>query len=172
MDGPATRRSAWISSARRPGRDNDRRQDAAAAGSMLGADAAYDGLPYFFSAQFGMAFEYVGRGNPTDDVVIRSKSEDGALGDGFAAFWTCDGVVQAGMTVNAWGASETVERLSSVPASRSTPTGSPTPTYRSARSADTRPLPRPQRSSWIGPPSRLDVYSNIPPLWGIRYVSW
>lgn len=63
---------------------------------MLGADAAYDGLPYFFSAQFGMAFEYVGRGNPTDDVVIRSKSEDGALGDGFAAFWTCDGVVQAG----------------------------------------------------------------------------
>jgi 3-phenylpropionate/trans-cinnamate dioxygenase ferredoxin reductase subunit len=88
---------------------NARRQGAVAARSMLGQDAAYARLPYFFSDQFDLGMEYTGYLDPSsvEDVVVRGDLP----GRRFVAFWLVDGQVRAGMSVNVWDATEAVEQL-------------------------------------------------------------
>jgi 3-phenylpropionate/trans-cinnamate dioxygenase ferredoxin reductase subunit len=87
---------------------NARRQGAVAARSMLGQDAAYARLPYFFSDQFDLGMEYTGYVDPSsvEDVVVRGDLP----GRRFVAFWLVDGQVRAGMSVNVWDATEAVEQ--------------------------------------------------------------
>jgi 3-phenylpropionate/trans-cinnamate dioxygenase ferredoxin reductase component len=88
---------------------NARRQGAVAARSMLGQDAVYARLPYFFSDQYDLGMEYTGYVDPAgvDDVVVRGDLQ----GRRFVAFWLGDGRVRAGMSVNIWDATEAVEEL-------------------------------------------------------------
>jgi 3-phenylpropionate/trans-cinnamate dioxygenase ferredoxin reductase subunit len=88
---------------------NARRQGAVAARSMLGQDAVYARLPYFFSDQYDLGMEYSGYVDPAgvDDVVVRGDLP----GRRFVAFWLVEGKVRAGMSVNVWDATETVEEL-------------------------------------------------------------
>lgn len=67
--------------------------------SMLGADAEYARLPYFYSDQFDISMEYtgfVGGADDYDELHISGDVESCA----FVAFWTKSGIIQAGMTVN------------------------------------------------------------------------
>jgi 3-phenylpropionate/trans-cinnamate dioxygenase ferredoxin reductase subunit len=84
-------------------------QPATAARSMLGQDAAYDRLPYFYTDQYDLSMEYTGYAEPGgyDGVVIR-----GDLGKReFIAFWMSKGRVVAGMNVNVWDVTEPIQRL-------------------------------------------------------------
>jgi 3-phenylpropionate/trans-cinnamate dioxygenase ferredoxin reductase subunit len=88
---------------------NARRQGAVAARSMLGQDAVYARLPYFFTDQYDLGMEYTGYVDPAavEDVVVRGDLP----GRRFVAFWLADGRVRAGMSVNIWDATEAVEEL-------------------------------------------------------------
>lgn len=81
----------------------------AAARAMLGRDVSYDRVPYFFSDQYDLGMEYSGWAPPGsyDQVVLRGdvgKRE-------FIAFWLSGGRVLAGMNVNVWDVTETVQQL-------------------------------------------------------------
>ncbi|MGR8010668.1 NAD(P)/FAD-dependent oxidoreductase [Streptomyces hypolithicus] len=81
----------------------------AAARAMLGQEAAYDRIPYFFSDQYDLGLEYSGWAPPGsyDQVVARGdvgKRE-------FIAFWLKDRRVLAGMNVNVWDVTDTVQAL-------------------------------------------------------------
>ncbi|MFI7450306.1 NAD(P)/FAD-dependent oxidoreductase [Nonomuraea sp. NPDC049714] len=84
-------------------------QPAVAARSMLGQEAAYDKLPYFYTDQYDLGMEYIGLALPgnNDDVVVR-----GDLGSReFIAFWLDGDRVTAGMNVNIWEVTDQVEAL-------------------------------------------------------------
>jgi 3-phenylpropionate/trans-cinnamate dioxygenase ferredoxin reductase component len=84
-------------------------QPAVAAASMLGRGATYDHVPYFYSDQYEMGMEYSGyveHGN-YDEVAFRG---DVAKGE-YIAFWLRDGRVLAGMNVNVWGVTDTIEAM-------------------------------------------------------------
>lgn len=89
--------------------ENARRQGGAAARSMLGQDAPFDRLPYFFSDQFDVSMEYVGFVAPGqyDRVVLRGDVDRREL----VAFWLADGRVLAGMNVNVWDVVADIEQL-------------------------------------------------------------
>ena len=76
---------------------------------MLGRDAVYARLPYFFTDQYDLGMEYTGYVDPAavEDVVVRGDLP----GRRFVAFWLADGRVRAGMSVNVWDATEAVEEL-------------------------------------------------------------
>jgi 3-phenylpropionate/trans-cinnamate dioxygenase ferredoxin reductase component len=82
-------------------------QGPAAARAMLGDDAGYDRLPYFFSDQYDVGMEYSGYATDWDEVVFRG---DHASGE-FVAFWLKDKRVLAGMNVNVWDVNEHVQAL-------------------------------------------------------------
>jgi 3-phenylpropionate/trans-cinnamate dioxygenase ferredoxin reductase subunit len=75
-------------------------QPSVAATAMLGGDAVYDRLPYFYTDQYDLGMEYVGYTEPDgyDDVVTRGNLESRE----FVAFWTSGGRVVAAMNVNVW----------------------------------------------------------------------
>ncbi|MFE9860911.1 NAD(P)/FAD-dependent oxidoreductase [Streptomyces sp. NPDC005780] len=81
----------------------------AAARAMLGQDVAYDRVPYFFSDQYDLGLEYSGWAPPGsyDQVVIRGDAGKRE----FIAFWLKDHKVLAGMNVNVWDVTETVQEL-------------------------------------------------------------
>ncbi len=84
-------------------------QPATAAQSMLGHDAVYDRVPYFYSDQYELGMEYSGYVEPGDydEVVFRGdvgKRE-------FVAFWVKDHVVLAGMNVNVWDLTSAIQAL-------------------------------------------------------------
>lgn len=81
----------------------------AAARAMLGKDVVHDRVPYFFSDQYDLGMEYSGWAPPGsyDEVVIRG---DAAKRE-FVAFWLREGRVLAGMNVNVWDVTETVQSL-------------------------------------------------------------
>ena len=80
-----------------------------AAKSMLGIDAVYDRLPYFYSDQYELGMEYSGYVEPGgyDEVVFRGDKN--ALE--FIAFWVKDHKVLAGMNVNIWDETENIRAL-------------------------------------------------------------
>lgn len=77
--------------------------------SMLGQHAAYDRLPYFFSDQYDLGLEYTGHVDPDgyDQIVFRVD----VPGREFVAFWLSDGRVVAGMNVNVWDVTASIEEL-------------------------------------------------------------
>jgi NADPH-dependent 2,4-dienoyl-CoA reductase/sulfur reductase-like enzyme len=81
----------------------------AAARAMLGRDVGYDRVPYFFSDQYDLGLEYSGWAPPGsyDQVVIRGDAGKRE----FIAFWLKDRRVLAGMNVNVWDVTETVQEL-------------------------------------------------------------
>ncbi|MCF3106064.1 FAD-dependent oxidoreductase [Streptomyces roseoverticillatus] len=81
----------------------------AAARAMLGQEVAYDRVPYFFSDQYDVGLEYSGYAPPGsyDQVVCRGdvgKRE-------FIAFWLAEGRLLAGMNVNVWDVTDTIQKL-------------------------------------------------------------
>ena len=84
-------------------------QPRTAAASMLGHNAVYDELPYFFTDQYDLGMEYFGHVEPGgyDQVVIRG---DAATRE-FIAFWLKDGLVLAAMNVNVWDVADQLKTL-------------------------------------------------------------
>jgi 3-phenylpropionate/trans-cinnamate dioxygenase ferredoxin reductase component len=80
-----------------------------AARSMMGRDATYDWVPYFFSDQYDLGMEVAGLPDPGtyDDVVYRGDKDTLE----FIAFWLADRVVVAGMNVNVWDVNEDIQAL-------------------------------------------------------------
>ena len=54
---------------------------------MLGGDAVYDRLPYFFTDQYDLGMEYVGYASADDDVVVRGDLDARE----FVALWLREG---------------------------------------------------------------------------------
>jgi 3-phenylpropionate/trans-cinnamate dioxygenase ferredoxin reductase component len=82
-------------------------QGPAAARAMLGSATPYDRIPYFYSDQYDVGMEYAGWAPEWDRVVFRG---DPASGE-FIAFWLHDERVIAGMNVNVWDVTDTIQRL-------------------------------------------------------------
>ncbi len=82
-------------------------QGPAAARNMLGRDAPFEELPYFFSDQYDVGMEYSGYATDWDEVVFRGDP----AGREFVAFWLTDDRVVAGMNVNVWDVNEHVQAL-------------------------------------------------------------
>ncbi len=80
-----------------------------AARAMLGKQATYDWVPYFFSDQYDLGMEAAGLPEPGryDQVVVRGDKD--ALE--FIAFWLSDGAVVAGMNVNVWDVNDDIQAL-------------------------------------------------------------
>lgn len=87
--------------------DNALHQGPAAAGAMLGQTGAYDRLPYFFSDQYDVGMEYAGFTRAWDRVVFRG---DPATRE-FIAFWLVADRVVAGMNVNVWDVTDSIQRI-------------------------------------------------------------
>jgi 3-phenylpropionate/trans-cinnamate dioxygenase ferredoxin reductase subunit len=83
-------------------------QPAVAAASMLGRDAVYDRLPYFYTDQFELGMEYTGWADPREcQCIVRGDVGSREL----IAFWVKDGRVQAGMNVNVWDVTDDIKAL-------------------------------------------------------------
>lgn len=89
-------------------------QGRAAARVMLGGDAPYDRLPFFFTDQYDVGVEYVGSVGPEgyDEVVVRGED----LRSGLTALWLAGGKVVAGMHANDWDATDALRALVGAPA--------------------------------------------------------
>jgi len=82
-------------------------QGQTAARNMLGQDAAYTKLPYFFSDQYDLGMEYNGYAADWDRVVIRGDTSRRE----FLAFWLRNGRVLAGMNANIWDQGDAIKAL-------------------------------------------------------------
>ena len=84
-------------------------QPAVAARSMLGREAVYDRVPYFYTDQYDLGMEYAGYAGPGDyDQVVFRGDRDGLE---FIAFWLADRRVVAGMNVNVWDVTDQIQDL-------------------------------------------------------------
>jgi 3-phenylpropionate/trans-cinnamate dioxygenase ferredoxin reductase subunit len=88
---------------------NARHQPVVAAKAMLGQQAVYDRLPYFYTDQYDLGMEYSGYVEPGgyDEVVFRGDKQQRE----FVAFWLSEGRVLAGMNVNVWDVNDAVQAL-------------------------------------------------------------
>ena len=84
-------------------------QPQTAARAMLGQDAVYDRVPYFYTDQYDLSMEYAGYTEPGgyDQVVFRGDVQ----GREFIAFWLGGGRVLAGMNVNIFGVNDTIQAI-------------------------------------------------------------
>jgi 3-phenylpropionate/trans-cinnamate dioxygenase ferredoxin reductase component len=84
-------------------------QPQTAARTMLGQDAAYDRVPYFYTDQYDLGMEYAGYVEPGgyDQVVFRGDVANRE----FIAFWLAGGRVLAGMNVNIWDVTDAIQAL-------------------------------------------------------------
>lgn len=84
-------------------------QPAVAALGMMGRQAQYDRLPYFYSDQYDVAMEYIGFAEPGhyDQVVFRGD----VPGRQFIAFWLVEGRILAGMNLNTSDVVDTITSL-------------------------------------------------------------
>ena len=80
-----------------------------AAATMLGRDASYQRLPYFYTDQYELGMEYTGYCEPDQhyQVVVRGDLQERR----FIAFWLRDDRVAAGMNVNIWDVTEPIQTL-------------------------------------------------------------
>jgi 3-phenylpropionate/trans-cinnamate dioxygenase ferredoxin reductase subunit len=85
--------------------DNARRQGRTAARNMLGGAEAYDRVPYFFSDQFDLGLEMLGRPGQGSDILVRREDA------GIVAAWVRDGAVVAAMHTNLWDTRKPLDRL-------------------------------------------------------------
>jgi len=84
-------------------------QPATAAAALLGQQATYTELPYFFSDQYELGMEYLGHApnGSYDQLVVRgdlAKRE-------FVAFWLTDSRIIAAMNVNVWDVLDQIKPL-------------------------------------------------------------
>jgi 3-phenylpropionate/trans-cinnamate dioxygenase ferredoxin reductase component len=87
---------------------NALKQPGTAAASMLGKQAEYAELPYFFTDQYDLGMEYVGHAPRYDRVVFRGDVD----GRQFVAFWLdAESRVLAGMNVNVWDVLDDVKNI-------------------------------------------------------------
>jgi 3-phenylpropionate/trans-cinnamate dioxygenase ferredoxin reductase subunit len=85
-------------------------QPQVAAKAMLGQDAVYDLVPYFFTDQYDLGMEYSGYVGPDSyrEVVFRGRPDQGE----YIAFWLGhEGQVLAGMNVNIWDVNDAIQDL-------------------------------------------------------------
>lgn len=84
-------------------------QPRTAALGMLGEDAAYDRLPYFYTDQYDLGMEYTGYAAPGcyDRVVFRGSTAERQ----FIAFWMSGNRILAGMNVNVWDVVDPIRSL-------------------------------------------------------------
>ncbi|MEU1593593.1 FAD-dependent oxidoreductase [Streptomyces sp. NPDC005708] len=84
-------------------------QPEVAALGMLGKEAVYNRLPYFYTDQYDLGMEYVGYAEPGgyDHVVFRGDPSERR----FIAFWMAGNRVLAGMNVNVWDVVEPIRSL-------------------------------------------------------------
>ena len=84
-------------------------QPEVAAAAMLGEEAEYTRLPYFFTDQYDLGMEYFGYVEPGgyDRLVTRGDPAGGE----FIAFWLAGGRVLAGMNVNVWDVGDQIRAL-------------------------------------------------------------
>jgi 3-phenylpropionate/trans-cinnamate dioxygenase ferredoxin reductase subunit len=82
-------------------------QPAVAASGMLGKEATYDELPYFYTDQYDLGMEYLGDITGYDQVVFRGDKP----GREFIAFWLKGNKVLAGMNVNVWDVTDPIKAL-------------------------------------------------------------
>ncbi|HEU5427248.1 MAG TPA: FAD-dependent oxidoreductase [Actinocrinis sp.] len=84
-------------------------QPEVAAAAMLGEEAEYTRLPYFFTDQYDLGMEYFGYVEPDgyDQFVTRGDPAGGE----FIAFWLAGGRVLAGMNVNVWDVGDQIRAL-------------------------------------------------------------
>ena len=85
--------------------DNARRQARTAARNMLGMAEVYDRVPYFYSDQYDLGMEILGRPDLGAEQHFRRTDE------GLVAVWTLDGVVVAGAHANVWDSKQVLDRL-------------------------------------------------------------
>jgi 3-phenylpropionate/trans-cinnamate dioxygenase ferredoxin reductase component len=80
-----------------------------AARAMLGQDAVYDRVPYFYTDQYDLGMEYAGHAEPGgyDQVVFRGDVQRRE----FIAFWLDSGRVLAGMNVNTWDVNDAIQAI-------------------------------------------------------------
>jgi 3-phenylpropionate/trans-cinnamate dioxygenase ferredoxin reductase subunit len=88
---------------------NALKQPKTAAASMLGNDASYDELPYFYTDQYDLGMEYVGFVDWVEPVEIVFRGD--VPSREFIAFWMTDGRVLAGMNVNVWDVIDPIKAL-------------------------------------------------------------
>jgi 3-phenylpropionate/trans-cinnamate dioxygenase ferredoxin reductase component len=84
-------------------------QPETAAAAMLGRDAAYDRVPYFYTDQYDLSMEYAGYTVPGgyDEMIFRGDVAERE----FIAFWLSGGRVLAGMNVNIWDVNDAIQDL-------------------------------------------------------------
>ena len=80
-----------------------------AARSILGEDAVYEDIPYFYTDQYDLGMEYSGYGPLAADARVVYRGD--VAKREFIAFWLRDDRVVAGMNVNVWDVNEQVQRL-------------------------------------------------------------
>lgn len=85
--------------------DNARRQGRTAAQNMLGGTLSHDRIPYFFSDQFDLGMELIGRPDAGDRVLVRREEA------GLVVAWTSDARVVAAMHTNVWDSKKALEQL-------------------------------------------------------------
>ena len=87
---------------------NALKQPAVAAAAMLGQEARYEELPYFYTDQYDLGMEYLGHvDGGYDQIVVRGDLEARE----FIAFWLKDGRILAGMNVNIWDVTDSIKNL-------------------------------------------------------------
>jgi 3-phenylpropionate/trans-cinnamate dioxygenase ferredoxin reductase component len=87
---------------------NALKQPAIAAAAMLGEQAEYTELPYFFTDQYDLGMEYAGHAPKYERVVFRGDVDARE----FIAFWLdADNRVLAGMNVNVWDVLDDVKSV-------------------------------------------------------------
>ncbi|MDA2893276.1 FAD-dependent oxidoreductase [Mycolicibacterium sp. BiH015] len=83
-------------------------QPTVAAAGIVGTEAVYDELPYFYTDQYDLAMEYVGYAPRYERVVFRGDVD----GRAFSAFWLdSDKQVLAGMNVNMMDGAGDIRKL-------------------------------------------------------------
>ncbi|HEV7183298.1 MAG TPA: FAD-dependent oxidoreductase [Leifsonia sp.] len=80
-----------------------------AAHAILGRDAVYDDIPYFYTDQYDLGMEYSGYAPLAAEADVVFRGDEDARE--FIAFWLRDDRVVAGMNVNVWDVNDQVQRL-------------------------------------------------------------
>ncbi|HJQ01105.1 MAG TPA: FAD-dependent oxidoreductase [Jatrophihabitans sp.] len=88
---------------------NALKQPAVAAASMLGGQAGYEELPYFYTDQYDLGMEYLGYVEPGEYDRVLFRGDVGSRE--FIAFWLRGGRVLAGMNVNVWDVTDPIKAL-------------------------------------------------------------
>jgi 3-phenylpropionate/trans-cinnamate dioxygenase ferredoxin reductase subunit len=81
----------------------------AAARALMGQDAVYDVVPFFYSDQYDTGMEYAGHVPHGVQPTVVTRGD--VAGHEFMAFWLDEGRVLAGMHVNVWDTIDAVQDL-------------------------------------------------------------